>query len=386
MLAKWFPEGNIAFLYLWIWGGLFLAYTALFARWRGKRAFLSFLLVLCLGSLADAFLFYPAYLSKALAGISPSLSSFSQGIAELVTRGSERFLVNWDSVSEHTFNSAVPALLILCACVGIRLPKCCWLFFCALLVPINPLCAVGVIPLLFFAYTSKGSMKPYPLAVSAATALCALPLVICSAFYFISGDGSATRCLWTPSPYYYPVDQDLMGRWGRYGYMLLLLLVPVFIFLFRYYKKTSLLWCALFLALITPLVWLGEENNEFVYKCSVIINFCLAILYASCFVHRRRRTAKAALLLFMFLGAAGSICDIGARVIAHYGWSEATVKENIRDKALGDMENPVSKLYRHFHGNVKAPTLLYDHPGEASEGPLRFLPTGGHSKVPPMMD
>lgn len=157
--AFWLPPAAVAklahgfelsALYLWIFLGSFLAYTSFLSRWQGKRAFLSFFLVLMLGSLANAIFLYPTYLSKAMANISPDLSCFFAKIAEFIPDGKEIYLANWNGVGECTFNCATPGLLLLCVCIGTRLPQCCWPFFCALLVPVSPLCAVGLLPWLAF--------------------------------------------------------------------------------------------------------------------------------------------------------------------------------------------------------------------------------------------
>jgi len=302
VVAKLAPGTELAALYLWIFLGSFLAYTAFLSRWKGKRAFFSFVLVLMLGSLADAIFLYPTYLSKATANLFPDISFFFAKIAGFVPAGKEIYLANWSGVGECTFNCAVPGILLLCMCIGTRLRQCCWPFFFALLVPVSPLCAVGLLPWLAFSLCRNLATRKDSLAVTIVSALCALPLVICMTLYYMSGDGSSARFLWNDSSYYYSVDQGLAGRWVRYASILLALLVPAFIFLYRRYKRTMLFWSAVYLAVFTPVVWIGEEHNELIFKCSVIIHFSVALLYASLFIHTRHRVARLALAFYMLLG------------------------------------------------------------------------------------
>lgn len=200
------------------------------------------------------------------------------------------------------------------------------------------------------------------------------------ALYYMSGDGSSVHFLWNNSPYYDSVDQASAGRWAHYAGILLALLAPAFIFLYKHYKRTMLFWSAVYLAVLTPIVWIGEEHNELIFKCSVIIHFSLSLLYASLFVHTRHKVARAALAVFMLIGMAGSVGDIGLRVLAHYSWDESAMKENTREKRLGDMREPEMKLYRRFHGEKPISPVLYSLPGEAAGGSLRFMSADDNSK------
>lgn len=92
--------------------------------------------------------------------------------------------------------------------------------------------------------------------------------------------------------------------------------------------------------------------------------------------HTCHKGGRMLLAVFMFMGMAGSICDIGARVLAHYSWDEAVMKENIKDTNPVNPENPESYLYRRFHGKKPVSPVLYSEPGEAAKGPLRFMHTG----------
>lgn len=295
-------------------------------------------------------------------------------------------------MGECTFNCAAPGILLLCLRIGTGLRQCCRPFFFALLAPVSPLCAVGLLPWLAFSLCRYLATRKDSLAVTIGAALCALPLVICMALYYMSGDGSSARFLRNDSSYYSPVDQRLAGRLVRYASILLALLVPAFMFLYKRYKRTMLFWSTVYLAVLTPIVWIGEEHNELIFKCSVIIYFSLALLYASLFIHTRHRVAKLALASYILLESIGSLGDIGLRVLAHYSWDNAEMKENTWDRRLADMRKRGIRFYRRFHGEKPISSVLYSQPGKAARGPLRFMSVKSASRedlpcdIPPLRE
>lgn len=363
-------------LQLWVTAGVMLAFLCLFCRWR-SRAFLVLLIALALGSLYDVTRYFQ-YLGhwlqthpdtwrgyilpkKLSCWLSPHALYFNMNYFSL-----------WRALSTYTFHCTTPALLLFSLLSSRLLPWRYILFACALIPLTSPLETVALLPLLTLTLLPRLKRQGKELLTDATW--CVLPLLACVACYMMCSDNSAIRLLWQDSPLYSP--RPLTYRLLKYALILPCCALPAFYFLWPRYRRLTLFRSAVALMVFLPVVWIGANNNELLFKGSAVMYLSLAPLYVSALYHGKgwRRWL---LVGYLVLFSTNMSSDIIMRVIPHYSWNADKMADNIDTRWQGHLNHPEEQhLTEQFFTTAPLPRLLYWQAGGSAATLLSFAATG----------
>lgn len=267
----------------------------------------------------------------------------------------------WRQLAYCTFNNALPVAtafaLLLAAC-----PKpAATLHYSALIVSSSPLSALALMPYLGLRLLPqlKRGRDWLRMFTSSGAVPAGILLLFCVAIYFSSThDASQTRFLWQDSSLYKGLETDGAYRMGRYAIMLFLTAVPAIFFLYRRFHRLAAFRSSLFLMVFLPLIWVGYENNELLFKGSMPLFLCLSILYMLSFCHCRKRWVRTVFLLFFAASSMHFVVDVTLRFGHYYSWDPAMRERNIRNDWEGHLNHPGHMYYSRFIGKPSCPVIL----------------------------
>lgn len=119
------------------------------------------------------------------------------------------------------------------------------------------------------------------------------------------------------------------------------------------------------IATIIPFIWIGINNNEFLFKGSLVMFFLFSWLLTIRWNYADKKT-KRILLIFLVASCMQLEREIHSRDLWDYGWSEETMKRHIYNPWNSSLEHPEHPYYERFFGKNKFPIILYSQPGEWS--------------------
>lgn len=371
MSMEWISPTTV--LWWWNFSGVLLLLLLLWLRWR-KRVLLIMLLMFTLGSLNDlrriyGFAKWVWEQSPALEWIEPYASIFADWTNYF-------FLGLWNQIACNTPHSAIPICMMIALVFSKRLPWQYIPFTAALTVLWSPLAALVMLPWLVVQMLGKlrsrsawkDAFNPYSLGSG-------LLLLYLVGNYFVCSDTGMVHFIHTDAPFYNDWMLDTQTRCLKGVAIICMMMVPLLVFLGKHYRKTGIPHLCAVLILFLPIVWVGYENNELLFKGSATVFMLLVVLYASRVVHARGWW-RVILIAFFLFSAGEFIWDVGFRIVHKYTWDAQAMKKNIRDDWQGHLNHPQHFCYKNFFGQTPHGHLLYRKSGESAQHALRPFATG----------
>lgn len=270
----------------------------------------------------------------------------------------------WRQLALCSFNNGLPAGLLFALLMAARPQPAAALHYSALIVSSSPLSAVAFLPYLGMRLAAQVRSKAdaKKLLLSHAAVPAALLLLVCVAAYFSSSvQASPPRFLWQYSNSYSGREQDLLYRLGRYAIIVSLTMLPAWFFLSKRFIHTAAFRSSMFLLMLLPLVWIGNDNNELLLKGSVTVFLFLAVLYMLAYCHCPQRWMRRALLAFFAASSIFFVIDLTLRFSHFYTWNPALMKQNINNEWGGHLNHHDRLFYSQFFGRPAYPCLLKTH-------------------------
>ena len=247
-----------------------------------------------------------------------------------------------------TYNHAVAVMLFLCMVHGRLLNARTLLPVAALVVACSPLGALALLVYLACILLPQVRRGQLPQMLREPMLYAVLPLLALMALYFSSGAVSQAVAGWNASLYGGSAARFLPAYLGGTLFMVGALCV----FGWRY-RRTSAFRAAALLLVIMPLVWLGLDTNEFLYKGSLVPFFVMAVLLHGSWPHAGRVKRAVVALLFAACTFIPAL-DIQHR-LREFGTSPAQRELNLQNEWQGHLNHPEHPWYRQFWGPQAPP-------------------------------
>lgn len=343
-------------LFCWTYLGLSTALLVFFLRLR-RYVFILMVALICYGSISSL-------MHEVLVFLIPMDARWEKLVALTVVRGGGyiHFYVQW----MQFFNHVLPCMI----CLALFLSKCMPLRYfavpAALMVMSSPMAAVALFVVLLFAYLHNprelfAAMCRWQVWVCVA-------FLICGALYFLGQQSSGLCMLWSENPYaemMSPQKRTPLLRMVRYISGLIWLLLPLYLLVQKTLRRTMWWKIIVLLAVVLPLVWVGRVDNQLLSKGGLVLCvLCIWMLAYQWKISKRGR--KCFILLFLLCSSAHIASSFINRDFLHYTWSPEGTARHIYDPWKGTLNHPELYEYNNFWGEVLAPGILYDQPGEAA--------------------
>ena len=243
-----------------------------------------------------------------------------------------------------TYNHAVAVMLFLCVLHGRLLGGSRLLPVAALVVVCSPLGALALLVCLAFILLPlvwRGGLVRAQLKEPLFYAV--LPLLALLGQYFASGAGSGVGAGWM-SPLYGGNACDFAVA---YFSGTLFMGGALCVFGWRY-RRTGAFRAAACLLLLLPLLWMGVDTNEFLYKGTLVPFFVMSVLLHGAWPHAGRGRRAVVALLFAAC-AFIPFLDIQHR-LREFGTSPQQHELNVQDEWHGHLNHPDHEWYSRFWG------------------------------------
>lgn len=360
-------------LWWWNFSGVLLLLLIFWLRWR-KRALLIMFLMFALGSLNDlrriyGFAKWAWEQSSALEWIEPYVYSVADWTNYF-------FLGLWNQMACNTPHSAIPICMVIALVFSKRLPWQYIPFIAALTVLWSPLAAIAMLPWLVLKMLDKlrtwsawkAALNPYSLPSG-------MLLLYLVGSYFMCADSGMVHLIHEDASYYNEWMQEMHIRCFKAGTIICMMMIPMLVFLGKRYGKTGIPYVCGGLTILLPILWVGYENNELLFKGSAAIFMLLVLVYASRLVYARG-CWRVALIIFVALSSGEFLWDVGFRIVHKYTCDEQMMQANVKDDWAGHLNHPNHTAYKNFFGQRPHGHLLYSKSGEAALYTLRPFATG----------
>lgn len=362
----------ITILWVWNFAGVLLLLLTLWLRWR-KRVAIILLLILAMGSLNDLRRIYG--MAKWAWEQFPPIACIEPYVAVFTDWTNYFFLGLWNQIAINTPHTALSVSLVIAMALSKRLPCCHIPYTSALAVLWSPLASACMLPwLVFYMKGKRGYQSAFVPLLRTCSLWSSLGLLACVVIYFSCMKSGMIHAVWAESSYYNDWMKNEWERIVKALFIVLLMIIPLFAFLWSKYKKTVAFTSSAALIVLLPFVWIGYDNNELLFKGSAVIMLLLIILYASRLVHSHG-ICRLLLIVFVILSSAELMWDMAFRVVHKYTWSKQGIQKNIRDDWAGHLNHPTHPAYKNFFGTLSTPCILYSESGEAAQHILRPFAT-----------
>ncbi len=352
---------------LWVWNflSIVLAFLLFLIRFK-EKTWLFVLLVLSLGSINDCFNFFFILMSH--------LTSYFNMVAFYV-EGSKFFcyVSNWTALCANTPHLVLPILILLSLFYSRCIPFQFWPYISALTVFWSPLTAFAVFILLVVNVLFKINKNNIIAFFMNNSLYSAIILLILVALYFMNAHAQSVHLVFQDSNYYNGLIQNCIIRISKAIFNVLIILIPLLIFL-RRYKRTAVFQTIYIISICTPLIWIGRNFNELIFKSSIVLFILLAILFTFEFKHITK-CKRYAIIAFLFLSTFACQWDIIARVLQHYSWDKKVMNCNYRDDWQGHLNHADDFYYKHFFGKQPLSFIFYDKQGESAQHIFKLFET-----------
>lgn len=267
-----------------------------------------------------------------------------------------------------TFNHAVPGALFLAIVLCKGVPSRYLLLPAAYLFTLSPMAAVASIPLLtLILYHEWKANRKLP---------CNLPTFICcslvlSVLIYLSGqdgtEGASLHFLWNDSPFWGLKSTQYAHAGFRivHGFGLCIsFLLPVFLLLSKSIRASLSFKALVITTVFITFVWIGRENNELLFKGSLVLAFLQATLLVRQWeAYSWPRTVS--IILFIAISGIGFHSGYVLSTLRTYRRDKMEYNSNLVNKWNWSLEHPDDSHYPNFFGRNRVPWLLYNTPGEA---------------------
>ena len=362
LLCKWLHLQQYADTVLFCWTYLGLALTALtfFLRLRGK--ILTFTIILILAGSASApvdacFRWFTPQEYRSIV--------FQYGCDSNI--GQPGY---WVQVV-NTFNHAVTAGLLYALAMH-RGSSTGFLLFTA---GIGFCCTpfVGIILLIVIAVEIL-RRKEFRKTVYSPAAWLSVAILLLNGLYMslnssAGGKSAIATCFLADSPHWQSIPYGNFGELSVRIIRCITLIVPFGVLLYavlqKRLRKGAIFRQFMLVLTVSPSIWIGRGNNEFLFKTSFIVFILYSLLMTLAYHHATNRH-RALIITVITACGMGFFCDINFRSL----WEWSTEPEMIRAHKISDMgesiDHPESGLYHNFFGKNKLPSVFYAKPGESS--------------------
>ena len=327
---------------LWVYAGLALFILCLHrrARWR----VLSLLVVILGMSCVQELLNHPGVVARFMPGMQGLVDCYKSLIPNHLN-----YFAIWQQVMS-TYNHAVPVLLFLGMVYARLLPWHTLLPVSALVVVCSPLGAVVLLVYLAFLLLPRLRREGLVPVMRHTLLYAAIPLLGLLGLYYFSGEGSQCKAAWQCSIFAGKTVQLLLA----YAFGTAIMVLPLFVFGWRY-RRTAGFRSALLLLLALPWFWVGVDNNELMFKGTLLPYFFMAV-----FLHGARKHAalprRCVFLLLFAIYAFSPVWDIQHR-LSEFATSPQQREWNTLSGWHGHLNHPEHMWYSRFWA-PKAPPFF----------------------------
>lgn len=345
-------------LFIWTWLGIVIALGLAFMRLKGRV--LPFFIILCLlGSVAHMisftnapFLEWHAHNGSMQGFWAACLSVFNWLRCITYPAGSCQLY--------NTFNHAVPLLVLFCFVISKGTRETSLPFISTLVLTATPLGGVAILPLLLIALVPLILRKGISEQLKAPSLYCGLLFLPVIGMFFSRNESGIQFLL---------ANSDAVQKYGflfvlsSYLFNAACILLPVWYFIGRRLTmKTGHGLTAIFLCITLPLLFVGQANNELLFKGAWVMYVSLALLYATWWGHAAKRK-KMLFALVLLLSSGMFLSHVGTGLLS-LSFSEAGMQQNRMDEWEGHLNHPDHWAYRQFWvDSLPAPFL--NSPGES---------------------
>lgn len=185
-----------------------------------------------------------------------------------------------------------------------------------------------------------------------------------------NGQNSAVlTCFFADSPHWksiYGGDfEELSVRIFRYIYLIVPFGVLLYAILPGKLRRGSIFRQFLFVLTVSPLVWIGRGNNEFLFKTSLIVFILYSLLMTVCYHHATTKRQRVLIITVVLVCGLRPLYDISCRSREWSTKPEMTAAH--KRTGMGEsIDHPESMYYPNFFGKNKLPFIFYAQPGESS--------------------
>ncbi len=337
LVAKVMPGVNPAhFLFLWTFVGLSLAFCLLFLRFRA-RVWIFFLIFFLLGSLDDIFCF-PGIewragfderwaLFKYLTDTIHAAIIFPNGLTQMM----------------QTFNHAVPMMVSASLIWSRLIPARHMPFVASLAVICSPIGAVGLFVLLLVVMFPwiRGGKKNWLLLCRCPSLWSGVILLFFVGWYYSMATSSNITC--SLLLLYEKESESLLrlcivylGSIGAFWLPLLLMLC--WKGKASRYGRTMLFYAAIVLSIVISLVWVGEYNNELMFKASFFVFLFLAFLLSGWWQHAGKMW-KCVFVCFLVMYSFCFLKRMG-QFVTEWSCVPSMVEQHIHNEWKGHLNHP----------------------------------------------
>lgn len=279
------------------------------------------------------------------------------------------YLTNfWHNQLRCTFNHAIPGALFMAVVLSKSIQTRHILLPSAFLFALSPMAAVAALPLLsLMVYREWKDHKNLPINVPVIVGAVFVALVL----LYLSGqngEGTATLLfLWNDSPFWVQKLPQYANTHFRMMHgigLCISFLAPLFLLLNKKLRSSTLFKALVITTILISFVWIGRENNELLFKGSLILAFLQAFLLV-----RQWRTAgrvrKLGISLFFALSFMGLGSGYILGILHSYSINHEGEKRNLVNAWNWDFNHPEDKLYMNFFGSNRLPWVFYKQQGES---------------------
>lgn len=313
----------------WVYLGIALAITCMFFK-CGKSTAIVFALILFVGPLQSLFRFDNVFLARHFP-FEPMVSFYCAHLPVGV------IFPGFFNQCADTYNHGINIFLFFSLAYGKLLTGYRLALLSALLVVISPLGAVAVlIYLLYLMIAPRLRNELYTLFKQPMLYVDIL-LIAVLGLYFSSGSGAVIEPIWK--------HIDTHEALPIYLVTIFCILIPLFVFGWRY-RHTTGFRASLTIALVTPIVWVGQTNNELLFKSSILTAFFIPVFAYKTFCYAGILKRIAIVIVFLFCSY--NFVYETYRAARDFSTSDEGRAANMHNEWHGSLNHPNHYMYKQF--------------------------------------
>lgn len=258
------------------------------------------------------------------------------------------------------FNHSIPTYLCAALLYCGRIPKK-WIFF-----PIGMLFSqssfsallLGFLSLFVIDYKWKSLKSLFNFENITVGTICAFVAVYLT-FYTNSESGMKVCLFWTHTDSTLGQMVSLRFRIIYFTLLSACLVVPLYVLISSRYRKLKIFRLTILTVFLLPLIWMGRQHNEFLYKGSLILGIMTAILWSA-----QLKTAslyrKLFIIIFLAFSSYSGVFACFKTTLKTWPRSESARIANIRNEWNEHLDHPDSYEYKNFFKKTKPQLFIAD--------------------------